>query len=152
MDWQWFALFAFAIFHGIAFGAGLFEQLIVVPRWMGSASLDPEAMRADDTGRRFWAFVTTGPLTILTLINLYFAFTSAPPLRTLWTAACGVTVIERVFTFTFFIPKALELMRSDAASASALQIAARWRSLNWLRLLLSFVAWLLALLAFGMLP
>jgi hypothetical protein len=150
-----FVLVLFVIFHGIAFGAGLYEQRVVVPRWMGrspdgSRYLHPEAMRVDDSGRRFWGFVSTGPLSLLTLINLYFAVTSTAPVHSLWLAACVVTLVERIFTFAFFIPKAIGLMRSDASStATALHTAERWRSLNWLRLLLSLVGWLLALLAYG---
>ena len=148
-------LVLFVIFHGIAFGAGLYEQRVVVPRWMGSSPsgeryLYPEAMRVDDTGRRFWGFVSTGPLSLLTLINLYFAVTSTAPVRTFWLAACAVTLVERLFTFAFFIPKAIGLMRDDALSTpTALHTAARWRSLNWVRLLLSLAGWLLALLAYG---
>ena len=150
-----FVLVLFVIFHGVAFGAGLYEQRVVVPRWMGMSPdgaryLHPEAMRADDSGRRFWGFVSTGPLSLLTLINLYFAVASTAPVRTLWIAACAVTLVERIFTFAFFIPKAIKLMRDDAVStATALHTATRWRSLNWLRLLLSFAGWFLALLAYG---
>jgi len=67
-----------------------------------------------------------------------------------WIAACAVTLVERIFTFAFFIPKAIGLMRDDALSTTtALHTATRWHSLNWLRLLLSFIGWLLALLAYG---
>jgi hypothetical protein len=154
-DFPTFFLLLFVIFHGVAFGAGLYEQRVVVPRWMGSSPdglpyLHPEAMRVDDSGRRFWGFVSTGPLSLLTLINLYFAVVSPAPVRTLWVAACAVTLVERIFTFAFFIPKAVQLMRDDASSTTAaLHTASRWRLLNWLRLLLSLAGWLLALLAYG---
>lgn len=155
LDLPSFVLLLFVVFHGVAFGAGLYEQRVVVPRWMGSSRdgaryLHPQAMRVDDSGRRFWSFVSTGPLSILTLLNLYLAIASTAPIRTLWLAACAVTLVERIFTFTFFIPKAIGLMRGDSSSTTtALHTAVRWRSLNWLRLLLSFVGWLLALLAYG---
>jgi hypothetical protein len=68
-------LWLFVINHGIAFGAGLYEQRIVLPQWFSRSSgsgirVNSEAMRNTDTGRRFWAFVTTVPLTLLTLANL----------------------------------------------------------------------------------
>lgn len=154
-DFPSFALLMFVIFHGIAFGAGVYEQRVVVPRWMGISPdgaryLDPEAMRIDDSGRRFWGFVSTGPLSLLTLLNCYFAFASTGPARTLWLAACAVTLVERIFTFAFFIPKAIGLMRGDGSpTVTALHTAEKWRLLNWLRLLLSLVGWLLALLAYG---
>lgn len=59
-------LWLFVINLGIAFGAGLYEHRIVVSQWVtGSAQgggWDAEAVRRDDMGRLFWAFVTTGPL------------------------------------------------------------------------------------------
>ena len=62
-------LWLFVINLGIAFGAGLYEHRIVVPRWIDSSAgtgthWNAEAARRDDTGRRFWAFVTTLPLTL----------------------------------------------------------------------------------------
>jgi hypothetical protein len=149
------ALLAFVIFHGMAFGAGLFEQRITVPRWMGRSVdgvpyLDSHAMRTDDTGRQFWGFISTGPLSVLLLINLYYAAISVSPARSLWLAACATTLVERIFTFSFFIPRAIRLMReAEPVSAEAAASAIRWRSLNWLRLALSLLAWLLALAAYG---
>ncbi len=68
-------LWLFVINLGIALGAGLYESRIVVPRWISASPesvhhWNAEAARHDDTGRRFWAFVTTVPLTLLTLANL----------------------------------------------------------------------------------
>lgn len=56
-------LWLFVINLGIAFGAGLYEHRIVVSRWISSspetgAHWNAEAVRQDDTGLRFWAFVT----------------------------------------------------------------------------------------------
>jgi len=68
-------LWLFVINLGIAFGAGLYEHRIVLPRWLESgdagAHWNAEAARRDHTGRKFWGFVTTVPLTLLTLANLY---------------------------------------------------------------------------------
>ena len=62
-------LWLFVINLGIAFGAGLYEHRIVVSNWMSSSGesgvhWNAEAARRDDTGRRFWVFVTTVPLTL----------------------------------------------------------------------------------------
>jgi len=72
-------LWLFVINLGIAFGAGLYEHRIVVSRWIRASSAtgvqwDVAAARQDDTGRRFWGFVTTGPLTLLTLANVVVAW------------------------------------------------------------------------------
>ena len=72
-------LWLFVINLGIAFGAGLYEHRITSPNWIASSPgagmrWDAAAARRDDTGRRFWAFVTTIPLTLLTLANLFYAW------------------------------------------------------------------------------
>ena len=69
-------LWLFVINLGVTFGAGIYEHRIVVPRWLKStgnaaATWNADAARQDDTGRKFWAFVSTMPLTLLTLISLY---------------------------------------------------------------------------------
>jgi len=54
----------FVIDLGVAFGAGVYEQRIVLPQWFSRSSengwrVDDEAMRRTDAGRSFWAYVTT---------------------------------------------------------------------------------------------
>src|SRR5207237_8947478 len=46
-----------------------------------------DAARHDDRGRRFWAFVTTVPLTLLTLASLFAASRASGPLRKWWLVA-----------------------------------------------------------------
>jgi hypothetical protein len=63
-------LWLFVVNLGIVFGAGMYEARISVARWIGpSHAAGPgwhaEEARRDDTGRRFWAFTTTAPLTLL---------------------------------------------------------------------------------------
>ena len=53
-------LWLFIIFLGTAFGAGFYESRVVVPMW---TSDPPASLASPDSGHRFWAFVTTGPLT-----------------------------------------------------------------------------------------
>ena len=82
-------LWLFVINLGIAFGAGLYEHRIVVSRWITSSPetgqhWNPEVVRQDDTGRRFWIFVTTVPLTLLTLANLFCG------MACLWAHTCLV--------------------------------------------------------------
>ena len=68
-------LWLFIMNLGIAFGAGLYEQRIILPQWFNRSPesglrVDSEAMRRTDAGREFWAYVTTVPLTLLTLAVL----------------------------------------------------------------------------------
>jgi hypothetical protein len=146
---QTILLWLFIINLGVAFGAGLFEHRIVVPRWLRSSPesgthWNAEAVRADDTGRRFWAFVTTMPLTLLTLANLYAAWATSGTARGWWLAAAFVALAERIFTLSYFIPTMIGLMNAEDSPA-AVAVATPWSSLNYLRHALGLAAWLLAL-------
>ncbi|PYO88711.1 MAG: hypothetical protein DMD66_06865 [Gemmatimonadetes bacterium] len=136
-------LWLFTINLGIVFGAGLYESRVVVPLW---ASAPPGSLRSPDSGRRFWAFVSTIPLTLLTLANLVAAWRAVGPERTWWLSATLVVLAERVATFAFFIPTMLRLQRDSTGSDLAVGHAfARWVRLNHLRNLLTLTAWLAAL-------
>ena len=96
------ALWLLVINLGIAFGAGLHEHRIVLSRWLSSspesgAHWDAEAARRDDTGLRFWAFVSTMPLTLLTLANLFFAWRAPGTVRGWWLAAALIALTDRLF-------------------------------------------------------
>jgi hypothetical protein len=103
---------SFIINLGMALGAGLYEARIVLPLWFnktkgGNYQADVEAMRKIDTGRKFWGFVTTVPLTLLTILNLVFACKATAPLYGLWLSATLIILLERIGTFAFFIPTAI---------------------------------------------
>src|SRR5947199_3980774 len=92
---------------GLTFGAGLYEGRIVVSEWI---SFSPESgvhwnrdvARRHDTGRRFWAFVTTVPLTLITLANLRAAWMASGALRGWWLAAALAALADRALTFAYF--------------------------------------------------
>ena len=86
-------LWLFVINLGIAFGAGLYESRVVAPLW---ASAPPASLSTPESGLRFWAIVTTGPLTLLTLASLYFAWQAGGLLGTWWLAAACVALLERL--------------------------------------------------------
>src|SRR2546427_1331867 len=93
-------LWLFVIDLGIAFGAGLYEHRIVVPRWILSSHeagshWNAEAARGDDTGRRFWALVTTLPLTLLTLVSVFAAWRALGAVRGWWLAATFAALGDR---------------------------------------------------------
>lgn len=147
-------LWLFVINLGVAFGAGLYEHRIVVSRWMGfplqpGAHWDAEAARQDDTGRRFWAFVTTMPLTLLTMGNLLAAWNSQGPVRGWWLAAALTALADRLFTFSYFIPTMIGLMRAPD-SPEAVAVATRWLNLNYLRHAFVLAAWVASLKTFAM--
>jgi len=148
-------LWLFVINLGIALGAGLYESQIVVPRWIDpsratEAAWDAEAARNDDPGLRFWAYVTTGPLTLLVLASLLAALRADGRLRRWWLAAAGLALAERIFTFSYFIPTMIGLM-ATASTEATVSTAVRWASLNHLRHALMLLAAIAALRAFAVL-
>jgi hypothetical protein len=147
-------LWLFVINLGIACGAGLYEHRIVVPRWIDTSATprahwNAEAARHDDTGRRFWVFVTTVPLTLLTIANLFAGWQASGPLRAWCLAAAVAGVADRAFTFSYFIPTMVRLM-SAGDSVEAVATAIQWSNLNYLRLAIGAAAWLAALRAFAL--
>ena len=148
-------LWLFVINLGIAFGAGFYEHRIVVPRWLvvapdGALHWNAEAARLDNSGLRFWAYITTGPLTILTIANLWAAWRyTAGWLRAWWISASIVSLAERVLTLAYFIPTMIGLMNAPD-TAESVATAARWVEVNYIRHAMALAAWLLALQTFWM--
>ena len=149
-------LWLFVMNLGIAYGAGLYEKRIVLPLWFSKSPefgfrVNAEAMRQTNTGLRFWAYVTTVPLTLLTLANLLVAWESQGPRHNWWLGAAVITPVERIGTFSFFIPTAIKLMRSETLPASTVgTMASRWVRLNYVRGALALIGWLLALKTFSL--
>lgn len=143
-------LWLFVIDLGIAVGAGLYETRIVVPRWMGSAKspgFNATAARAFNTGGRFWIYVTTVPLTLLTIASFVVLRWTDPQTRKWWTIAAYAALGDRVLTFVYFIPTMIHLMAGLEPNARA--VAFQWSEFNWLRHGMSIAAWLAALQAFA---
>ena len=137
-------LWLFVINLGVVFGAGLYEARIVVPLW---ASSPPQSLRSPDSGRKFWALVTTIALTLLTLASLVAAWHTEGPRRGWWFAAVAVIIVERISTFSYFIPTMLRLQRTAMAEAEIKARMTQWARLNYLRSALTFGAWMAALKA-----
>ncbi|HEU4628787.1 MAG TPA: hypothetical protein VFS08_03550 [Gemmatimonadaceae bacterium] len=146
-------LWLFIIDLGIALGAGLYEARIALPDWLGTVGgaaphWNAAAARHDDTGRRFWVFVTTVPLTLLTLASLVAAWRATGDVRPWWLAASLAALADRALTLGYFIPTMIRLTRASPP-ADATETAVRWASLNHVRHALVFVALLAALRAFA---
>lgn len=127
---------------GVAFGAGMYESRVVVPGWAG---LPPSQW--PNTGLLFWAYVTTGPLTLLTMLNGIAAWRSRAARRRAWLTAVAILVIERAATFGYFIPTMVGLMDQPATDAGVLSTLNQWMLLNYGRHALTFAAWVFALRA-----
>jgi hypothetical protein len=149
-------LWLFVINLGIAFGAGLYESRIVFPQWLtfspeAGYHWNAEAARQANTGLRFWVYVTTVPLTLLTLANLVAAWKAQGPIRAWWLAAVLAAVLDRIFTFSYFIPTMLRLMGESLAESEAVAMALQWANLNYVRHALTLSAWLASLRALSLL-
>ena len=143
-------LWLFVINLGIALGADLYEHRIVASRWItrrpDGAHWHADIVRRDDTGRRFWALVTTVPLTLLTLANLFAAWQAPDGVRGWWLAAGLSALADRALTFAYFIPTMVGLMKAPD-SPESLAAATRWWHLNNLRHAIVLAAWLASLRA-----
>ena len=68
-----------------------------------------------------------------------------------WLGAGAAALVDRVMTFTYFIPTMLTLMREGALSQSAAASKARqWVALGYVRHAATLVAWLAALRALSL--
>jgi hypothetical protein len=149
-------LWLFVINLGIAFGAGLYESRIIFPQWLSSSPesvyhWDAEAAREANTGLKFWIFVTTVPLTLLTLANLTVAWWARGAARRWWLVAAVAALADRIFTFSYFIPTMVKLTGGSLSQPEAVSVAAQWGNLNHVRHVIILVAWLAALKAFSLL-
>lgn len=129
------------VFTGIAFGAGIYEARVEVPQWFGITDgvivWEAATAAAADPGLKFWAFVTTGPITILTLISLWFAWKSTGTIKKWWIMTALFLLIDRAMTFGYFIPTMAELMTGTVAQMDAVRIAQQWQAMNVVRLVAS---------------
>jgi hypothetical protein len=136
-------LWLFGLDLGISFGAGIYEGRVVVPQWE-----DTPPQRWPNTGLKFWAYVTTGPLTLLTLASLVAAWREQGPRRYWWLGAVAITIAERSATFSYFIPTMIRLMGTeDLPEAEVKATLSQWRRRNYGRHVLTLAAWLAALKA-----
>jgi hypothetical protein len=149
-------LWLFVINLGIAFGAGLYETRIVVPQWLrvgldGRLTWDAAAAAAANVGLRFWAYVTTGPLTLLTIASWIMAWNAPEPVCRWWLIAAGAALVDRLLTFGYFIPTMIKLMRGDIQPESAaVAKATQWVRMGLIRQVATAIAFLTALQAFGL--
>lgn len=147
-------LWLFVLNLGIALGAGLYESRIVIPRWLSGSPetgfvWNARAARADSTGLRFWIWITTGPLTLITIANLAAAWRHRGNARPWWLGSSVAALADRAFTFSYFIPTMIALMGNEMLPSEAVDRARQWETLNYLRHAIMLIAWLLALKAFA---
>lgn len=142
--WKKIVLWLFVINLGIAFGAGIYEARVVIPEW---GSIPPREW--PNTGLMFWVYVTTVPLTLLTIANLIAAWLTQGPMRFWHLVAVGIVIVERVATFSYFIPTMVRLMGTEGLTDADVTLS-QWLLINHGRHLLTFAGWLAALRALSL--
>jgi len=144
--WKEIVLWLFALNLGIAFGAGIYEARVVIPQWR---HLPPSQW--PNTGVMFWVYVTTVPLTVLTIAGIIAAWATAGPRRFWFLAGVCIVLIERVATFSYFIPTMVRLMGGQGLTEAEVTGAlSRWLLMNHGRHLLTLAGWLAALKALSL--
>ena len=139
-------LWLFVINLGIALGAGIYEQKVVIPQW---EHIPPQEW--PNTGLLFWVYVTTVPLTLLSLANMVAAWLEQGARRRWWLGAAVISVVERIATFSYFIPTMLWLQGTEGLPEAEVQAAlSQWLLLDYGRHVLTLAAWLAALKAFSL--
>lgn len=137
------------LFTGVAFGAGLYEARVQLPQWLTTVNgIDvwhADIAKASDPGLNFWAFVTTGPITLLTLLSLIMVWKTKGAVRRWWFTTLAFLLVDRAMTFGYFIPTMVELMSDNMAQAEAVKTAQQWANLNMIRLVASGASFLAAI-------
>ncbi len=144
--WKEIVLWLFAINLGIAFGAGIYEARVVVPQW---ANIPPKEW--PNTGLMFWVYVTTVPLTLLTVASLIAGWLTEGPMRFWYLTAACIVVVERIATFSYFIPRMLWLTGAEGLSDVDIKASlSQWLFVNHGRHALTLAGWLAALKALSL--
>ena len=98
----------------------------------------------------FWVYVTTVPLTVLTLANLIAAWTDGGARRKWWLIAAVIVSLERIATFSYFIPTMVGLMSSKLPDVEVKATLSQWLLFNNARHVLTLFGWLMALKALSL--
>ena len=94
----------------------------------------------------FWVYVTTVPLTLLTVVSFIAAWFTQWPMRFWYLAAVCIIIVERVATFSYFIPTMVRLMGTEGLAEADVKAAlSQWLLMNHGRHLLTLAGWLTAL-------
>lgn len=140
------------IFTGVAFGAGMYEARVEIPQWFtvtdNTTVWQAAIAKSADPGLKFWAFVTTGPITLLTLLGILLVRNTQGIVRRWLLIVLAFLLIDRAMTFGYFIPTMVELMSDKLSAADALQTAQQWTHLNIVRLIASGASFLAAIKLF----
>ena len=141
------ALWALVIALGLQTGAGIYETRVIVPLWADVPQRFFAQPLRPDSGKRLW-IILSPILSIISIINLIYAFGAMEPKRTWWIAASAISVAVMIMTFAYFVPALLAIARASEGD-DVIAKAKTWVALNYVRAIAVITAWLLALKAFS---
>jgi len=134
-------------------GGGLYETLVIYPRWKRGVTPENLVQKLKDSGqgsanRGFWPFIS--PLqAMLAIVNLVLAWRYTGNAHAAWLTAALIIVVNRVITFSYFVPTMVrKFERPEKLDAAWLKKAVnRWTFLSPFRIVIEFLAWGTALYA-----
>ena len=149
-------LWVFVILCGIEVGAGIYEIRVVQPLilhalpqsvWKFSDLRTQYPEFAINPGFRFWKY-TSPPILLLAISFLIRGFVTEPRRKAGFLTIAVIVLICFASTLLYFAPTTGVIMDSRKMGLSAeetIRVVTLWTNLNWIRLLIYSVAWLLAL-------
>jgi hypothetical protein len=139
------ALMLFFVQLGI--GGGLYETLVMYPRWKHDVTPASLLQKLDAAGqlranRWFWPVVSMGAA-LLSIVNLIVAWRSTGDVRAPWLTAAAIIFLNRLVTFSYFAPTMMrKFEHPEKIDAAALRKSvAAWTMLSPLRTCAEIAAW-----------
>jgi hypothetical protein len=138
-------------FTGLGIGGGLYETLVVYPRWKKHPTPATLSQKLEDSGQnaalKFWPLVS--PISaLLSVINMIAAWRSVGS-ETVWFSAALIIFLKSLATYLYFVPTMMrKFKRAETMDAETLKKSVTlWTSLSPLRIVVEAVAWIGALFA-----
>lgn len=121
----------------VCLGGGIYETLLVDPVWPGNPAIIQPSRGGLDR-KRFWAPIHT-LFEIALLVSAWMAW-SGPAARPCIVLALSAHFGARVWSFAYFIPRALRFEKMGELSEEQVRLARRWTRLSPCRSLIELVS------------
>jgi hypothetical protein len=143
---------------GLGLGGGVFEAVVVIPRWARTRSPDMLGAALDESGHvraggLYWPYAG-GAVAALAVASLPVAVCSPGRHRAWWVGSSGTVTGLSVVTAAFFVPQ-IKLFIEHAERYPETELRSRvvrWVQLDRVRLVTGALAWAAALRAMATVP
>lgn len=136
---------------GLGIGGGLYETLVVYPRWKTATTPAMLTQKLESSGQnaalKFWPLVS--PLSaVLSIVNMLVAWRSVG-LTTVWFGAALIIFLKSLSTYLYFVPTMMrKFKRAETMDAEKLNRSVTlWTALSPVRIVAEAVAWIGAIYA-----